>query len=46
MLQSRGADPRIESHVVDPYLDPVKKLPLDMAVEDDQVRSTHRMFVL
>ena len=36
-LQSRGADPSIESEVVDEYLEPVRKLPKEMAVEDPVV---------
>lgn len=38
-LLSRGADPTILSEDYDPYLNPGKKLPIDVAVEDEDVRS-------
>jgi [acyl-carrier-protein] S-malonyltransferase len=36
--QSRGADPSIKSEDVDPYLDPGRKVPIDMAIEDEEIR--------
>lgn len=38
-LLSRGADPSILSEDYDPYLNPGKKLPVDVAIDDDDVRS-------
>jgi [acyl-carrier-protein] S-malonyltransferase len=37
-LQSRGADPRIRTEDYDPYLDPGKKLPVEVAIEDEAIR--------
>lgn len=37
--QSQGADPTILSEDFDPYLDPGRKLPVDMAIEDDEIRN-------
>ena len=38
-LQSRGADPSIRTENYDPYLSPGLKLPMDVALEDDEIRS-------
>jgi len=37
-LLSRGADPSIRSEDYDPYLNPGKKLPIDVSVDDETVR--------
>jgi len=37
-LLSRGADPSIQSEDYDPYLNPGKKLPIEVAVDDETVR--------
>jgi hypothetical protein len=39
LLQSRGADPSIRTENYDPYLSPGKKLPIDVALDDDEIRS-------
>ena len=36
--QSRGADPRIRTENYDPYLDPGRKTPRGVAIEDDEVQ--------
>jgi len=38
-LLSRGADPTITSEDYDPYLNPGKKLPIEVAVDDKNVRN-------
>jgi len=38
-LLSRGADPSIKSEDYDPYLNPGKKLPIDVAVDDKETKS-------
>ena len=37
-LQSRGADPGIRTENYDPYLSPGLKLPMDVALEDSEIR--------
>ena len=37
--QSRGADPGIRTEDYDPYLDPGKKIPVELAIEDEEVRA-------
>lgn len=37
-LLSRGADPSIRTENFDPYLSPGHKLPVEVAIEDDEVR--------
>jgi len=37
-LLSRGADPTIRTEDYDPYLNPGKKLPIDVAVDDETIR--------
>jgi len=37
-LLSRGADPSIRSEDYDPYLNPGKKLPIEVAVDDEVIR--------
>ncbi len=37
--QSRGADPTIKTEDYDPYLDPGRKLPIEVALEDEDFRS-------
>ncbi|BDA43424.1 Malonyl CoA-acyl carrier protein transacylase [Coccomyxa sp. Obi] len=39
---SRGADPTIRTENYDPYLSPGKKMPIDVALDDDEVRSKLR----
>lgn len=41
-LLSRGADPSILSEDYDPYLNPGKKMPIDVSVDDEDVRSRLR----
>ncbi|EIE22430.1 ankyrin [Coccomyxa subellipsoidea C-169] len=41
-LLSRGADPSIRTENYDPYLSPGKKLPIDVALDDDEIRSKLR----
>ena len=36
--QSRGADPTIKTEDYDPYLDPGRKLPIEVALEDEDFR--------
>ncbi len=36
--QSRGADPEVLTEDFDPYLNPGKKLPVEVAIEDEDVR--------
>lgn len=38
-MQSRGADPTIRSENFEPYLSPGKKLPVEVATEDESIRS-------
>jgi len=40
--QSRGADPSIRTENYDPYLSPGKKLPIEVALDDFEVRSKLR----
>ena len=40
--QSEGADPSIRTEDFDPYLDPGRKLPYEVAVEDDAIRAKIR----
>lgn len=42
ILQSRGADPTILSENFEPYLSPGRKAPVEVAIEDEQVRSKLR----
>ncbi len=37
LLQSRGADPSLLTEEYDPYLSPGRKLPVEVAAEDEQV---------
>ena len=37
--QSRGADPSIRTEDYDPYLNPGRHLPIDIAPEDETVRA-------
>ena len=39
LLQSRGADPSILSEDYDPYLNPGRKHPVEVAIEDESVRA-------
>lgn len=39
VAQSRGADPSIKTEDYDPYLDPGRKLPIEVAIEDESIRS-------
>merc|ERR1719356_1806597 len=41
-LLSRGADPSILSEDYDPYLNPGRKMPIDVSVDDEEVRSRLR----
>ena len=41
-MQTRGADPTIRTEDFDPYLDPGKKLPIELAMEEDDTRSRLR----
>jgi hypothetical protein len=36
--QSRGADPSIRTEDYDPYLNPGCKLPIEVALEEDEIR--------
>ena len=38
-MQSRGADPSIRTENYDPYLKPGNHLPIDLACEDEAVRT-------
>lgn len=38
VLQSRGADPAILSENFEPYLSPGRKAPVEVAIEDEEVR--------
>lgn len=38
-VQSRGADPSLLTEDYDPYLSPGRKLPVEVAADDDAVRS-------
>ncbi|KAK3279382.1 hypothetical protein CYMTET_12732, partial [Cymbomonas tetramitiformis] len=38
-LLSEGADPTIKTEDYDPYLNPGKKLPIEVAIDDESVRS-------
>ena len=38
-LQTRGADPSIRTENYDPYLSPGLKLPIDVALEDADIRA-------
>lgn len=38
-LLSRGADPTIASEDYDPYLNPGKKLPVDVSIDDKEIRT-------
>lgn len=42
VLQSRGADPTILSENFEPYLSPGRKAPVEVAIEDEEVRSKLR----
>lgn len=37
--QSRGADPTVKTENYDPYLNPGRKLPTDVAIEEGVIRS-------
>jgi [acyl-carrier-protein] S-malonyltransferase len=37
--QSRGADPSLRTEDYDPYLNPGRKLPIEVAIDDDAVRA-------
>lgn len=37
-MQNRGADPSIRTEDYDPYLSPGKKLPIEVALEEDEIR--------
>lgn len=37
-MQSRGADPSIKSENFEPYLSPGRKVPIELAIEDEDVR--------
>lgn len=37
-MQSRGADPSIKSEDYDTYLNPGKKMPVELAIEEDGIR--------
>lgn len=39
-LLSRGADPSLKTEEYDPYLNPGRKTPIEVATEDDNVRET------
>ena len=39
MAQSRGADPSVKTEDYDPYLDPGRKLAIEVAIEDESIRS-------
>ena len=41
-LQSRGADPTILSEDFEPYLNPGKKSPVEVAIDDEDVRGQLR----
>jgi [acyl-carrier-protein] S-malonyltransferase len=38
-VQSRGADPTIRTEDFDPYLNPGLKVPIELAIEEDDTRS-------
>lgn len=38
-MQSKGADPSIRTEDYDPYLDPGCKLPIEVAIEEDDTRA-------
>ena len=37
-MQSRGADPNIQTEDYDPYLNPGKKTPREVAIDDDEIQ--------
>ena len=39
VAQSRGADSSIKTEDYDPYLDPGRKLPIEVAIDDESIRS-------
>ena len=41
-MQSRGADPTILTEEYDPYLNPGRKIPVDLAIDDDDTRDKLR----